>query len=124
MLITLLKLWGVPFPPRSIKMGCQTMPLFGGNNNKEATVDDLVPKKSDYVEKIAERKIKEKEYDDVVADVKMRKFYHEMTQNEQISELKAALVKKEKEIEELKEEIRALRGKVGGTGIGGSQTGR
>jgi len=98
------------------------MALFGKNNSE--AMDDLVPKKSDYVEKIAEKKIKEKEYDDVVAETKMRKFYHEIAQNEKIAELKAELAKKEKEIEELKEEIRALRGKAGGIGMAGSPAGR
>ena len=92
--------------------------------DKSNTADDLVPKKSDYVEKIAEKKIKEKEYDDVVAETKMRKFYHEQTQNEQIAALKAELAKKDKEIEELKEEFRAMRGKAGGVGIGGGVSAR
>jgi predicted RNase H-like nuclease (RuvC/YqgF family) len=93
-------------------------------DKKTDAADDLVPKKSDYVEKIAERKIKEKEYDDVVAETKMRKFFHEQTQNENIAELKAELAKKDKEIEELKEEIRAMRGKTGGVGIGGGASAR
>jgi predicted RNase H-like nuclease (RuvC/YqgF family) len=95
------------------------MALFGKKEKETGVVDDLVPKKSDFVEKIAEQKIKEKEYDDVVLETKMRKFHHEMTQNEQIAALKAELAKKDKEIEELKEEIRSLKGKAGGIGIGG-----
>ncbi|AEH06298.1 hypothetical protein [Methanothermococcus okinawensis] len=105
------------------------MALFGGKKVEATqavnpTPDDLMMGKSDVVEKIAEKKIKEKEYDDVVAETKMRKFYHENTQNEKIAKLEAELAKKDKEIDELKEEIRSIKGKTGGIGIGGGTSNR
>ncbi|WP_064496466.1 hypothetical protein [Methanocaldococcus jannaschii] len=87
-------------------------------------IDDLVPKKSDYVEKIAQEAIRKDKVDALVRKHEMEQFYHEVSQNEKIAELKAELAKKEKEIEELKEEIRGLKGKAGGLGIGGSQVTR
>ncbi|ACV25350.1 hypothetical protein QIT38_gp10 [Methanocaldococcus fervens tailed virus 1] len=98
------------------------MALFG---KKEAeAVDDLVPKKSDFVEKIAQEVIRKDKVDGLVRKHEMEQFYHEKSQSEKIAELKAELAKKDKEIEELKEEIRALRGKAGGVGMGGSPAGR
>jgi|GEM_PF-4437529 len=95
-----------------------------GNKKDDSALDDLVPKKSDYVEKIAEKKVKEKEYDDVVMESKMRKFYHEIEQDKKFMEMKTEIDKLRKENEELKEEIRFLKGKSGGMGIGGGQVGR
>jgi len=94
------------------------MALFG---KKKLSIDDLEPKKSDYVEKIARDQIKVNELERLIRIREMEQFYHEKTQNEQISDLKAELAKKDKEIEELKEEIRAMRGKVGGVGVAGRQ---
>ncbi|MBW9222442.1 hypothetical protein KKP97_05285 [Methanothermococcus sp. SCGC AD-155-C09] len=94
------------------------MALFGSN---KSSIDDLEPKKSDYVEKIADERIRKNEVSKLIRYREMEQFHHEKTQNEQISDLKAELAKKDKEIEELKEEIRAMRGKVGGVGVAGRQ---
>jgi len=93
------------------------MALFGKKDTD--AIDDLVPKKSDYVEKIAQETIRKDKVDTLVRRSEMEQFYHEKSQSEKIAELKAELAKKDKEIDELKEEIRALRGKAGGVGIGG-----